>query len=580
MALTQDSGPIPARPNGGRQRLILLLLLALVIVLSALLVRELIRASEALLAHTQAERELLIHLDRVEGLYGTVKDAESALRGTLLVGDRVFVESYRRAVPRAQELAAAMRRDGLMARPEGAELNNFLARVESRLAAMARVESSFDSDGPDAATELLRDQVSSESFGAILASKERIEEKLQDELESLGSAGQRALDILHLAVLGIGANLLLVLMLAALVARQNRQRSESQGAMAKLNQRLEAELDNSRNLLEGLVRLGRLGHLLQASQTVEEAEDAVQRAMPRLVKDIDGCLYFYNASRNYLESRVSWGHLERHSIPVMAPDACWALRQGRRHDSGGDSDAPHCGHLEGKGEASCACIPLDAQGRTLGILHLQGPAAAFARHAPLLDAVTEQLALTLSNIALRDTLRIESIRDPLTGLYNRRYLENSFDRELARARRHRQGLALLAFDIDHFKRFNDEYGHAAGDAVLEAFGDLLLSSVRKEDLPCRMGGEEFVLLLPEADLGLGMARAEQVRAALEALRLEHLGQPIGTVTLSAGVAAFPQHGDTLDGLLATADKALYRAKKLGRNRVEAGSPPGIAFATP
>ena len=168
---------------------------------------------------------------------------------------------------------------------------------------------------------------------------------------------------------------------------------------------------------------------------------------------------------------------------------------------------------------------------------------------------------------LREELQNRSIRDPLTGLYNRRYLEESLEREINRARRNQHSVGVIMIDIDHFKRFNDTFGHDAGDAVLQEVGKLLKSSLRSSDIACRYGGEEMTLILPEACLENTRKRAEEVRQLIKQINLEHKRQSLGPVTASLGVACFPEHGTTGFSVIHVADTALYQAKKRGRDRV-------------
>jgi diguanylate cyclase (GGDEF)-like protein len=170
-------------------------------------------------------------------------------------------------------------------------------------------------------------------------------------------------------------------------------------------------------------------------------------------------------------------------------------------------------------------------------------------------------------------LRVKALRDALTGLYNRGYLEESLERETSRARRSEQPLGVMMVDVDHFKRVNDTFGHAAGDAVLRAVGQYLLSLARAEDIPCRYGGEEFVLVMAHASPATVQERAERLRVGVQALAIEHDGRSIDPVTLSVGIAMFPEHGDDWRAVLHAADTALYSAKAEGRNRVVmAGAP--------
>jgi diguanylate cyclase (GGDEF)-like protein len=182
-----------------------------------------------------------------------------------------------------------------------------------------------------------------------------------------------------------------------------------------------------------------------------------------------------------------------------------------------------------------------------------------------LEATNRELE---TNLKLQRTLRVQAVRDPLTRLFNRRYLEETFERELRRAERRRKPLGVIMLDLDHFKVFNDTFGHAAGDALLRVLGQFLVSRSRREDVACRYGGEEFVLIFPDAPLETTTKRAKQLREEARSLQVQHHGHPLGNVTISVGVAGFPEHGSTTATLLRAADEALYRAKTEGRDRVE------------
>jgi diguanylate cyclase (GGDEF)-like protein len=185
--------------------------------------------------------------------------------------------------------------------------------------------------------------------------------------------------------------------------------------------------------------------------------------------------------------------------------------------------------------------------------------------------VAEHIALATANLGLRESLRLQAIRDPLTGLYNRRYMQEFLDRELRSARRKHRSLAVLMLDLDHFKRYNDKFGHTAGDTALAAIGQMLLRSVRTEDIACRFGGEEFAIILPECNLASALVRAEDIRKHILELRIRSDAQA-SELTFSIGVSAFDETTDRIDLLLEFADEALYRAKREGRNRVVAARP--------
>jgi diguanylate cyclase (GGDEF)-like protein/PAS domain S-box-containing protein len=314
--------------------------------------------------------------------------------------------------------------------------------------------------------------------------------------------------------------------------------------------------------------LAKMGELLQSCISKDEVFAAALGFAPRVFPVTRGALALLNSSRNLAEVIGSWAECK---LPAMhfEPNECWALRTGHSHlVVAGDSTA-RCGHAEGV-EHTYICVPILAQGEVLGILHFQTTDAV-----PTVDGAelsfkntfAGQVGLSIANIRLRDALRTQSVKDPLTGLYNRRYLEEMLEREIRRASRAQQTLGILMLDLDHFKKFNDTYGHEAGDAVLRESGALLARSIRAEDTVCRFGGEEFVVLLPTANLEAACMRAESIRLKLRELAVMHQGQSVGMITMSAGVAAFPTHGPSPKELLAAADTALYRAKADGRDRV-------------
>lgn len=227
------------------------------------------------------------------------------------------------------------------------------------------------------------------------------------------------------------------------------------------------------------------------------------------------------------------------------------------------------------------CVPLLAQGQVQGILHLQlspladnqGEYGKLQREArqQLALALAEHIALGLSNVQLRETLQQQATQDGLTGLYNRRYLDMALEREMEQARREGRPLSVIMLDIDHFKQFNDSFGHAGGDALLAALGAMIQSSVRQGDTACRYGGEELAIVLPGAGLEDAWRRAEDLRDRAARLPVIHEGRVLRGVTLSLGVAAFPLHGVSGQAVIQVADEALYRAKAAGRNCVVVGS---------
>jgi diguanylate cyclase (GGDEF)-like protein len=262
---------------------------------------------------------------------------------------------------------------------------------------------------------------------------------------------------------------------------------------------------------------------------------------------------------------------------VFAPDDCWALRQGQPQSFRRGEKTSPCRHIDPKDVTESLCVPFMAHGEALGIVSLQMrdgqdqqeamPRAPAEAGRQLAVVLAKQVALALGNLKLKESLRNQSICDPLTGLFNRRYMEESLEREFSRANRNKSSVAIIMMDLDHFKRFNDTFGHQAGDALLRAFGDLLKRNTRGQDIACRYGGEEFALVLTDSALPGALQRADILRQQVKQMSVEYAGQLLGAVSISMGVAVFPDHGVTMGDVMRASDQALYTAKREGRDRV-------------
>jgi diguanylate cyclase (GGDEF)-like protein/PAS domain S-box-containing protein len=357
--------------------------------------------------------------------------------------------------------------------------------------------------------------------------------------------------------------------------------SEAQRQHAQSLDRLVKELELR---TQQMTALNEMGSLLECSGTVKEACAVVAASIQKLFPEVpSGTLYLFKSSRNLVEAALRWGTTGCASEPTFSPDACWSLRRGQPHWSEHPGSGVSCQHLTQNSSTECLCAPMVAQGNTVGVLHLEfasvadfrpnsGAGSLRSSQQRLAISVASQIALSLASLQLRETLREQSIRDPLTGLFNRRFLEESLERELHLASRKKQALAVLFLDLDHFKRFNDTFGHDAGDMVLQSLADLFRTFFRGTDLCCRYGGEEFAIILPESSSQDAAIRAEALRSEVKRLRLQYKKQTLGPLTLSAGVAAFPEHGSTSETLLKMADLSLYESKSRGRDTVTVALP--------
>jgi len=315
----------------------------------------------------------------------------------------------------------------------------------------------------------------------------------------------------------------------------------------------------------------KMNDFLQTSTTEAEAYSIISETVTQLFPEDSGAVFVLNASRNMLEAAAVWGPLPPANV-IFPPNECWAHRRGQVHLAIGHER--WCPHVSDDGHMYI-CLPLLAQGETLGILHiLDGPAkngkadeARMAEKCKLAKILADNIGLGIANLKLRESMRNLSIRDPLTGLFNRRYMEEALVQELHRAKRNDAQLAVIMIDIDHFKQFNDNFGHDGGDAILRELGAFFKKHVRGSDTACRYGGEEFILILSPSTAEGARQRAEKIREGAKLLSVSHANRDLGAITLSLGVAIFPDHAFEAAAIVKAADVALYQAKSGGRNRV-------------
>jgi diguanylate cyclase (GGDEF)-like protein/PAS domain S-box-containing protein len=316
--------------------------------------------------------------------------------------------------------------------------------------------------------------------------------------------------------------------------------------------------------------INRMHDLLQTCKTQAEAYQVIALAAGELFAGQSGGLAVWHASGQYLETVARWGRgsLLESAFPL---DDCWAMRRGQLHEVADARTNVICRHFVRPPEAGYLCLPLVVQGETLGLFFLETPAAMNDAHAirqkQIVMTVGEGIKLSLSNLKLRERMHEQANHDPLTGLFNRRYLHDTLPRELHRALRHNTQVSIAMLDIDHFKHVNDTFGHETGDVLLGELGRALRANVWKSDLACRYGGEEFVLVLPDSGLEASRQHLEQICAYIKEIRIQHGEHLLDPLTLSVGIAQAPEHGLTADELLRAADEAMYAAKQSGRDSI-------------
>ncbi|MGF1590460.1 MAG: diguanylate cyclase [Pleurocapsa sp.] len=341
-----------------------------------------------------------------------------------------------------------------------------------------------------------------------------------------------------------------------------------QSESARLNLELAEQIQILESWHKQRLKLAKMNEFLQACLTIQEAEMALIDLLQPLFPNTDGAVYLVNNSKNLLNAIAVWG--KSNSKISFEPNECWSLRRGNAHISHPDTSGLYCSHIDCQTDLTpTLCLPMSAKGETLGMLYLSFNSSQTIHQSikDLAETVAQNIAMSFANLKLQEKLRYQSLRDPLTGLYNRRYLQECLTKEIDRSQRKQQFIGIIMIDIDHFKRFNDVYGHSAGDLVLKEVGQYLLSQTRQYDLACRFGGEELVIVMPEASIEDTILRAEEVRSGVKQLKLEYQGQKLESISVSIGVSCFPDDSIDVDGLIQAADTALYEAKKQGRDCV-------------
>jgi len=327
--------------------------------------------------------------------------------------------------------------------------------------------------------------------------------------------------------------------------------------------------------VDRLACLNESSQLLLGCNNMVEIAEVVGAQMARLLPSIPGAFFTYRSSRDAIERVASWNSSAEDFPETMTGGKCWALRRGRLHIGGNapnrlqcGSDACDCKHA--------LCLPLVAAGEVLGLIVLRletdpetTPVAGLARNGwqLLLSAFRESVAVAVSNVRLRESLHEQAFRDQLTGLFNRRFIDETLRIDLAKAARSGETFSVAMVDVDHFRTFNDTHGHEAGDLVLSTLGAHFIRCLRQSDTACRYGGEEFLIVLPGTTRDMAMEMLEMLRSSVEALLVRVDAKHQVSVTVSCGVATYPLHGEDEEELIRKADGALYYAKRNGRNRV-------------
>ncbi len=508
----------------------------------------------------------------IEDVERQLRTTEASARAYRLTGHEGHREQYLQSLPRVQEATQSLV-DGT---PPGARQHasaiQLQALVEERVSDMQRLFVVQESEGLSAAQKATDANRTLSLSARIDAVGRQLRSGESAVLEVRQAASRRHTTwLIAFVVLGMLMSSTLLVALTTSLSRENRRARALEREAREAVRAMEASIVQRDRLSEQRHQLSRYSSLLQSCANRDEIMQLTATTIRRLVPGASGQCYVLRASNDFYESTATFGDRVVSSGDLLIPDQCWALRRGQPHYVVGGQDGMHCGHIDADARhagISCLCVPLAANGTPIGLLHVSAAASGDPEDndATIVSTLAEQLGLALANIQLRETLQLQSLRDPLTGLFNRRYLQENLARELYRCERRNLPLSVLMVDVDHFKKFNDTHGHAAGDALLGHVGRIIAGAIRAEDMACRYGGEEFTIVMPETDAATAFDRAETIRGALETATLLHLRQTLGPVTASIGVSSYPADGTTPELLLQVADAWLYRAKAEGRNR--------------
>jgi diguanylate cyclase (GGDEF)-like protein len=519
-------------------------------------------------------------LQKIERLMSAVKDGETGQRGFILTGREDYLTPLFQGYAEVDHLLESMKGEldpneypeFVALQTQTAEQRTYwnsviqLHRDKGQAAAIARVSTGEGKRLMDT----VRQEVSA------------IENRIQRQSLLVDQEVELRRKIIRVTLLLIALlDLMLVVILYKFTFRVLSETKASENRLMDLSEQLSRGMLELERRNHETVLMSRMAGALHSTTDFPECYDIITRFASQLFADSPGCIHLYHPSRDVLELAGSWNGWANVSSTkaLFEPHQCWSVRRGQTHNVQDISKDLICQHMAEVtlDEKGYVCIPLMAQGEPIGVLTLcNHPNAGLE----LAEAFAEQVSLGVANLALRESLRHQSIIDSLTGLHNRRFLDETISRELLRAGRNQATTAIVLLDVDHFKRFNDTHGHEAGDAVLRHLAVEMKRLVRASDLACRFGGEEFALVLPDCTQAGALARCEALREAVTHMQVFYGGSPLGPISISLGIAMYPNNGQKADELLHAADKALYEAKRQGRNRVCLSEPLTITATTP
>ncbi|MEH2351444.1 MAG: diguanylate cyclase [Nostoc sp.] len=340
---------------------------------------------------------------------------------------------------------------------------------------------------------------------------------------------------------------------------------EAQRSLTDLNRQLEERTLKLEAKKRELIYLSDMADMLYCCDSEDEVYQVVALTCSKLFPSMSGCVYIIANSKNYVQMNSSWGD-EKSSKEIFSISQCWALRRGKLNLLSPCNSGLMCSHLIQPVNGAHLCFPLFGQGEVVGILHLYALEEISPEDQQITEIIARTLGFALNNLSIKKRLAYDNLRDGMTQLFNQSYMETILEQRLAEAERSGQPLSVIFLDIDNFKAYNSRYGHLTANIVIRGLAKLLLKSIRSFDIPCRWGGEEFVIVTPNMTLETLRKRVEKLRLDVEQMQLKDGDRILQGITASFGIAV-SEPGITVTDFLNRANQAMLEAKRTGKNRV-------------
>ncbi|MEH1942533.1 MAG: diguanylate cyclase [Nostoc sp.] len=340
---------------------------------------------------------------------------------------------------------------------------------------------------------------------------------------------------------------------------------EAQRSLTDLNQQLEEKARELEAKKRELIYLSDMADMLYSCESEDEVYQVVALTCSKLFPNMSGCIYIIANSKNYVQMNSIWGD-EKISKEIFSQSECWALRRGKLNLLSPRSSGLMCSHLIQPVIGTHLCVPFFGQGEVAGVLHIYALEEISPEKQQITEIIARTLGIALNNLSIKQRLTYDNLRDGMTQLFNQNYMQTIMEQRLAEAERSGQPLSVIFLDIDNFKSYNSRYGHVTANIVLQGLAKLLLKSIRSFDIPCRWGGEEFVIVMPNMSLETLRKRVEQLRVDVQQMQLRDGDRILESITASFGIAV-SESGITVKDFLNRANQAMLEAKRTGKNRV-------------